>query len=239
MLLCIMSKLPKNKRNPDVPSGLFLLLTGISLAAAFLTRFELIGIITDFSEDFEYLSDSRFILKINSSLWILTAILMTFLSASLFSSMKIYRNPSAYYIIFFFILTAVMLSISGIKGWGIIETLSYQEEKVINILEDEYIKASLIGLEKERDLYIRFSVVLIGIDLFSLGLFSMKTLRIPLFFGLILLLTGLSLPVLVVFFPQNPLYYLVLVISVFTIISVGIRLIFHGFIRKKKKVSAR
>jgi len=229
-----MTKALKNKRNPDAITGIFMLFTGISITASFLTNFEFIGIITNFTEDFEYLSDSRAIIKINSAFWILSALLTTFLSASLFSSMKIFKNPSKYYTGFFLLLTAVMFFIAGIKGLGLVETLVYQETKVINLIENEYIKASIISLEKEKDLYIRVSGVLIGFGLFSLGLFSMKTLRIPLFFGIIFFITGISLPVLTVVSPQCLLYDIAFIIALITLILFSIRLIFYGLARKKK-----
>ncbi len=234
MLLCSMTKVLKNKRNPDAVTGIFMLLAGFSIIAAFLTKFEFIGIITNFTEDFEYLADSRMVIRINSILWILSAILTTFLSASLFSSMKIYKNPSKYYTGFFFLLTAMMFFIAGIKGWGLIETLVYQETKVINLIENEYIKASIISLEKEKDLYIRISTVLIGFVLISLGLFSMKTRRIPLFYGIIFLITGLSLPVLALFMPGSPFYDIAVIIALLILMSFSFRLFFHGFVRKKK-----
>ena len=228
-----MSKVLKRKRNPNVTAGIFLLLTGFILTAAFLTRFDYLSGITNISDDLDYLSDNRLILQINSFFWLGSALFMIFASSSLFSSMSTYRTIPAYLTGFFFLLSAFMFLMSGIKGLGVIELISYQENKVINPVENEYFKANVIRLIKERDIFIRMSAALTGFGLFSTGLFSLQTRKIPLFHGFLSLLTGLALPVVLFGFPGSPLLNLTLICALFMILLIGMRMTFKGFVRKK------
>ncbi len=238
MLLCIMGKMWKNMNRQGITAGIFLLFAGINITIAFLTRFEYLSGINNITEDLEYLYDNRFILQINSFLWLGASILMVFASASLLSSMSVYKIIPAYLTGFFFLLASFMFFMTSIKGLGIIELISYQQAKVIDPADNMYFNASIISLSKERDNFIKMSAAIIGLGIFSTGLFSFRTRKIPLFHGILCTLTGFALPVIVLFFPDSPLLNFTLISALIAFILVSILLTFHGFAKKKKAKSS-
>ena len=76
MLLCIMVNKLKNKRNPEVLAGIFLIIGSISIGASYLTKIEYLSFFSTLSDDFEYLTDNALILHLNSILWIISAVMM-------------------------------------------------------------------------------------------------------------------------------------------------------------------
>jgi len=224
----------KNRNNQDITAGIFLLLTGINLIAAFLTRLEFLSGVNNIADDLEYLYDNRFILQFNSFLWLGASILMVFASASLHSSMSTYKTVSAYLTGFFFLLASFMFIMVCIKGLGILDLIKYLEARVSDLSENDYFKAGLISLSKERDVFIKMSAATTGFGLFSTGIFSLKTRKILLFHGILCIIAGLALPFVILFYPESPFLNFALISSLFVFILVSIRLAFHGFVRTNK-----
>ena len=233
MLLCAMVKALKNKRTPEVLAGIFFIFGGIFIGASFLTRIEFISFFSSLSDDFEYLKDNAFMLEINSILWIVSAIFMSILSASLLVAMKVHNELLAYITTFLFLITSFIILVAGIKGLSVIEFLSYQENKVLNLAENEYLKANILNLTKERTSYTLIATIIAGTSLLFLGIFGVASKRIPFFPTFLCLTGGLVLPAASIFFPASILHEIGVVIFLLALVLVGFRLTFKGFTRKK------
>lgn len=239
MLLCSMSKAWKNIKIQDKTAGIFLLFTGINITVAFLTRFEYLSGASDIAEDIEYLFDNKFILQFNSFLWLSASVLMVFASASLLSSMSIYKIIPAYLTAFFFLLASFMFFMTSIKGFGILDMIAYQQAKITDPAENFYFNASIVSLSKERDTFIKMSAAIIGLGLFSTGLFSFRTRKIPLFHGILATIIGLALPFILLFYSDSPLLNIALISALIIFVLVSISITFRGFVKKATKKSAK
>ena len=230
-----MSNVPENKRNPEVLAGIFLVITSIFWGASLLTNIEYISYFTSLSDDFEYLTDNLLILRVNSVLWIVSSVLMVFSSATLLVAMKPHNQITAFLVSFFFMLAAAMFCIAAIKGFSILELISYQEKKIPDLIENEYIRANILNLTREKDIFVPVSKGLTGIGLFIFGLFGFKTGRVPLIIRILCITGGIILPFTSVFSPQSILREIGLIIVFMVLLLTGIRLSFKGFVKRKKK----
>ena len=239
MLLCDMVKSLKNKRNPEVLAGMFLIFGGLIIGASFLTKIDFISLFSSLSDDFEYLTENTYVLEANSILWIASAIFIVIFSASMLVAMKVHNELLAFITAFFFLLTALLLLLAGLKGLNAIELLSYLESKVLDPSETGFIKSNILSITKERITYTRLASTLAGSGLLFLAFFGMQSRRIP-FITLTLCLTGgLILTVASIFFRDTILYESGVIVFLLAIVLLGIRLTFKGFIRKVKNAASK
>ncbi len=237
MLLCCMTKEMRKRRRIEIMAGIFLILTGIVLFISFITRVEYITYFTSFSDDFEYLNDNIFILHLNSLFWIISAFFMIFSSASLLVSMKIHNEFNAYITSFFFFLSAALFCFIGMKGIGVLELLVFQETRFLDLVENEYIKANVISLTKEKDIFIRLVYAMVGTGFLFIGFFGFSTKMISFILRFLCFLGGINLILVSVFFFNSILIETGLLFVLFIMFLLGVRLVLKGFTRKIKKKS--
>ena len=235
MLLCGVSKELKNRRNPEIFAGIFLILTGIILFGVFLTRIEYITFFTSFSDDLEYLNDNSVIVQLNSLLWIISAFFMVITSASLMVSMNAYNELTTFIATFFFLLAATLCCFIGMKGLGVVELLVFQDARSLDLVENEYIKAGIISLTKEKVIFTRLANSILGIGVLFIGLFGFSTRRIPFILMFFSFFGGINLAFVSTFFYNTILFETGLLIVLITMVFLGKRIAFKGFIRKERK----
>jgi hypothetical protein len=235
MLLCIMLNVLKNNRNPEVLAGVFLIVASISISTSYLTKIEFLSLFSSLTDDFEYITDNVFILRLNAILWIITSFLMILVSASLLFAMKVHKEITAYITAFFFVITSFLFCMTAIKSFSIFELLVYQESKILNPLENESVRAHILNLTEERSVIMRISFTLAGSGLLFLGFFGADTKRIPFIIRMLCIIGGIMLPFASIFFPKSILNEVGLLIFLFVFLVLGLRIAFKGFVKRKKR----
>lgn len=235
MLLCIMLNVLKNNRNPEVLAGVFLIVASISISSSYLTKIEFISLFSSLSDDFEYITENIFILRLNAILWIITSFLMILVSASLLVAMKAHKEITAYITAFFFMMTSFLFCMTAIKSFSIFEFLVYQENKILSPFENENIRAHILNLTGERSVIMRISFAMAGSGMLFVGFFGADTKRIPFIIRMLCFVGGILLPLASIFFPKSILNEAGLLIFLFVFLILGLRIAFRGFIKRKKR----
>jgi hypothetical protein len=223
----------QNTRNTEVITGVFSLFAGLSIIATILTRFEFVSFFSSFSEDLEYLSDNIFLLRINSITWLITALILTISASTFIVLLNPYHRLFSWTTGFFLILAAAMISVSGIKGFSIIDILDNFRD--LNLTDNDALKVAVFTLAREKEIYIVASYTLLGLAFLSLAAFAFRTRRLSIFTGLVSLITGIILPVFTVLIPESLLSDIGLVAGFLTFLIIGMRLLFSGLEKKQRK----
>jgi len=237
MLICSMIAEIKNPRSPEIAAGVISLLTGISVVATLLTNIEFISMFSSISEDIDYLNDNLFLLKINSIVWLISALFITLSASTFIVAFQPHGPVLAYLQGFFLILSSVMFCITGLKGFSIIDLMSHYSQPDFKVAEA--IRFSVFSLSREKEIYLTASYTLIGLSFFMFGLFALVTRKISIVTGIIGMITGILLPVFSSVVPESILASagIALVCILFFILSY--RLLFKGLIRKERTKSRR
>ncbi len=223
----------QNTRSTEVITGIFSIFAGISIIATILSRFEFVSFFSSFSEDLAYLTDNIYLLKINSITWLTTALVLTISASTFIVLLNPYHRLFSWMTGFFLILASAMICVSGIKGFSIIDILKNFTD--LDLQKNDAMKVSVFMLAREKDIYIIASYTLLGLAFLSLAAFTFRTRRLSLFTGTVSLVTGIILPVFTVFIPDSLLSDIGLVAGFLTFIIIGIRLLFTGLEKKKRR----
>jgi len=229
-----MIKTTKNSRNTEVITGIFSILAGIALISTIITRFEFISFFSSFNEDIDYLLDNIQLLKINSIIWLITGLIITVSASTFIVLLDSWHKLFSRLIGFFMILAAAMISVSGIKGLGIIEILTHFQD--LDLPNNEYLKLSVFTLAREKELYILSSYSLLGIAFLSLGLFALRSRSMTILTGIVGVLTGIMLPVFSIIIPDSVLADVGLAGGSITFMVIGVRILFNGLTLKKRSL---
>lgn len=232
MLICTMIDELRNRRNPEIAAGIFALFTGISVVATLLTRIEFLSVFSSLKDDIDYLNDNLTLLRINSIIWVISALFITLSAASFIVAFQPHAPTLAFLQGFFLILASVMFCISGIKGFSIIDMMQFYLEP--DIKAAEAIRYSVFSLSREKEIYIIASYTLIGLNFFMIGLFAFVTRKISIATGIMGMITGILLPVFSSLVPENVLSSVGIALACILFFILSYRLLFKGLIRKEK-----
>lgn len=226
-----MRKQTKSTKNTEIVTGIFSILAGLGLIFTILTRFEFISYFSNINEDLDYLLDNIQLLKLNSIIWILTSLILTVSASSFIVILSPWHKLFAWLTGFFMILAAAMISVSGIKGFSVIEIiLHYKELEITNF---EILKLNIFTLAREKELYISSAYTLIGLSFLSLGLFALRTRSMSIAIGIICVATGIMLPVFTSLIPESLLADIALLAGSISFMFIGVRIVFNGLDLKK------
>jgi len=214
-----MTTLSQNTRNTEILTGIFAIFAGLSLIATILTRFEFISFFSSFTEDLEYLLDNMNLLKINSIIWILTALILTVSASTFIVLLNPFHKLFSWLTGFFLILASAMICVAGIKGFSIIDIIHNFKE--LNLSGSDALNISIFTLSREKETYIMISYTLLGLAFFSLGMFAFRTRRLSIVTGTISIITGIILPVFTGLIPDSLLADIGLVIGCIAFLIVG------------------
>lgn len=220
-------------RNTEKIAGIFSILAGLSLIATILTRFEFISFFSSFSEDLEYLFDNLFLVKINSIIWMVTALILTVSASTFIVLLNPYHKLFSWLIGFFLILAAAMICVSGIKGFSIIDIVKNFRE--LNLSDNDALNINIFVLSREKDIYIITAFTLLGIAFLSLGMFAFRTKKLSWITGIISTLTGIFLPIFSGLNPKGLVTNLGLLAGSVTFMIIGLRLLFRGLEKMSPK----
>ncbi len=235
MLICSMINEFRNPRNPEIVAGIFALLTGISVVATLLTRIEFLSVFSSIQDDIEYLNENLVLLKINSFIWIISALFLTLSAAGLIAAFHPHEPILAFLQGFFLILASSMFCVAGIKGFSIIDLMNFYVEPDVKFAEA--LRYSVFSLSREKEIYIIVSYTFIGLSFFMIGLFALVTRKIAIITGIIGMLTGILLPASALM--SKSIYSslgIALACILFFILSY--RLLFKG-LKKKEKTTTK
>ncbi len=223
----------QNTRNTEVITGIFSLFSGLAIIATILTRFEFVSFFSSYSEDLEYLTENIFLLRINSITWLITALILTVSASTFIVLLNPYHRLFSWLTGFFLILASSMISVSGIKGFSIIDILINFRD--LNLSENDALKVAIFTLAREKEMYIITSYTLLGLAFLSLAAFAFRTRRLSIITGSVSLITGIILPVFTALIPRSLLSDLGLVAGFITFLFLGMRLLFTGLEKRQRK----
>jgi hypothetical protein len=223
-----------HRRNPEIAAGIFALLTGISVVATLLTRIEFLSHFSTLREDIEYLNENLPLLKLNSFIWIISALFITLSAASFIVAFQPHEPTLAFLQGFFLVLASAMFCVSGLKGLTITGLMEQYTEP--DIKSADAIRYIVFGLSREKEIYITASYSLIGLSFLMLGLFALVTRKISIATGVIGMLNGISLPLFSSIIPESLFASVGMGLSCVLFFILSYRLLFQGLkIREKKK----
>ncbi|MCF8379754.1 MAG: hypothetical protein K9H49_09270 [Bacteroidales bacterium] len=229
-----MIKTKNNIRNTEIITGIFSILAGLALISTIITRFEFISFFSSLNEDLDYLLDNIQLLRINSVIWLITGLIITVSASTFIVLLNPWHKLFSWLTGFFMILTAAMISVSGIKGISIIEiVLHYQNLELSN---SELLKLSIFTLAQEKELYIISSYSLLGFAFLSLGLFALRTRSMTILTGIVSIISGIILPVFTIMNKDSILADVGLVGGSITFMVIGVRILFNGLTLKKRSL---
>lgn len=237
MLICTMIPELKNRRSPEIAAGIFALLTGISVVATLLTQIEFLTMFSSIKEDIEYLNENLVLLKINSIIWVVSALFITLSAATFIVALQPHHPILAFLQGFFLILASVMFAISGIKGFSIIDLMSHYVEP--DLKSAEAIRYWVFSLFREKEIYIIASYTLIGLSFFMLGLFALVTRKISIATGIMGMMIGTLLPVFSSLVPESIFSTIGIALACILFFILSYRLLFKGLIRKERTKTKR
>jgi hypothetical protein len=232
-----MSNLKQNTRNTEKIAGIFAILAGLSLIATILTRFEFISFFSSFSEDLDYLFDNLFLVRLNSIIWMNTALILTISASTFIVLLNPYHKLFSWLIGFFLILAAAMICVSGIKGFSIIDIV--RNFKELNLSGSDALNISIFALSREKEIYIVTAYTLLGLAFFSIGMFAFRTKKLSYITGIISTITGIILPVFTSFIPEGLMADIGLLIGCITFMIIGVRLLFRGLEKVSKRAEKK
>jgi hypothetical protein len=222
----------KNRRNPEIIAGIFAFFTGISVIATLLTRIEFLTTFSSLQDDIVYLNENLVLLKINSIIWLISALLVTLSAAAFIVAFQPHEPMLAFLQGFFLILAAAMFCITGIKGFSIIDLMKYYFEPDIKVAE--VIRYSIFSLSREKEFYIVASYTLIGLSFFMIGLFALVTRKISIATGIMGMVTGVLLPVFTSLIPKSILASAGIALACILFFTLSYRLLFKGLTKKDR-----
>ena len=101
-----------NIRNTEIITGIFSILAGLALILTIITRFEFISFFSSLNEDLDYLLDNMQLLKLNSIIWLVTALIITVSASTFIVLLNPWHKLFSWLTGFFMILAAAMISVS-------------------------------------------------------------------------------------------------------------------------------
>lgn len=223
----------RKRRGPEITAGIFALLTGIAVVMTLLTRIEFLSLFSTLKEDIEYLNDNLFLLKLNSFIWIISALFLTLSAATFIVAFQSHQPVLAFLQGFFLILASAMFCLSGIKGFSIIQLMHHYFEP--DLKAAEAIRYSVFTLTREKEIYIIASYTLIGLSFIMIGLFAFITRKISIATGIIGIITGILLPVFSSLVPESILASVGIALACILFFTLSYRLLFKGLARKERK----
>jgi hypothetical protein len=227
----------KKRRHPEIAAGIFALFSGISVVATLLTRIEFLSAFSSLQEDFVYMNENLILLKINSIIWIISALFIALSAAAFITAFQPHGTILAYLEGFFLILASVMFCISGIKGFTIIDLMNHYIEPDLKVAEA--IRFSIFSLSREKEIYTTASYSLIGLSFLMIGLFALVTRKISIATGIIGMLTGILLPVFSSLVPKSILASVGISLACILFFILSYRLLFKGLIMKERTKKTR
>jgi len=227
----------QQRRNPEIVAGIFALFTGISVVATLLTRIEFLTVISSLQEDITYLNENLILLKINSIIWIISALFITLSGAAFIVAFHPHGPILAFLQGFFLILAALMFCISGMKGFAIIELMSHYVDADLKFAES--IRFSVFSLSLEKDIYIIASYTLVGLSFFMIGLFALISRKISIATGIIGMATGIMLPVFSSLGPSSIMASGGIALACILFFILSYRLLFKGLTKKERTSKPR
>lgn len=236
MLICTMINEFRNPRNPEIIAGIFALLAGFSVVATLLTRIDFLTTYSSINEDIEYLNENLALLKINSFIWIVSALFLTLSAAGLIVAFKPHEPILAFLQGFFLVLAAAMFCVSGIKGLSIIDLMNFYLEQDAKLADS--LRYSVFTISREKEIYVIVSYTFIGIGFFMIGLFAVITRKISIATGIIGMLTGILLPVASLM-PKSITSSMGIALACTLFFILSYRLLFKGLTKKVKKKPRR
>jgi hypothetical protein len=180
-----------NTRNTEKIAGIFAILAGLSLIATILTRFEFISFFSSFSEDLDYLFDNLSLVRLNSIIWMTTALILTVSASTFIVLLNPYHKLFSWLIGFFMILAAAMICVSGIKGFSIIDIISNFKE--LNLSGSDALNISILPFHARKKFISLLRIPYLGLPSFSLECLPSEQKKS-------LILPVLSAPLQVLFF---------------------------------------
>jgi hypothetical protein len=225
-----------NTRNTEKIAGIFAILAGLSLIATILTRFEFISFFSSFSEDLDYLFDNLSLVRLNSIIWMTTALILTVSASTFIVLLNPYHKLFSWLIGFFMILAAAMICVSGIKGFSIIDIISNFKE--LNLSGSDALNISIFTLSREKEIYIITAYTILGLAFFFIGMFAFRTKKISYITGVISTITGIILPVFTGI-RESLMADIGLLMGCITFLIIGVRLLFRGLERISKRAAKK
>ncbi len=226
-----------NIRNTEIITGIFSILAGLALILTIITRFEFISFFSSLNEDLDYLLDNMQLLKLNSIIWLVTALIITVSASTFIVLLNPWHKLFSWLTGFFMILAAAMISVSGIKGLSIIEILLHFQD--LELTNHEILKLSIFTLAREKELYIVMAYSLLGFGFLSLGLFALRTRSMTIATGIVSIITGILLPVFTSLIPESIIADTGLVAGSITFLIIGVRVLFNGLSLKSQQEKKR
>lgn len=224
----------RNRRNIEVATGFFIIITVFSYIASILLDFNFVSPDTTLYEDLSYLSDHFNTQRVSSLAWIITASL-TFLSIPFFILVFNKKLKFLHIIGSLFLLTAsICFFMTGWLGLEFSKSVSILLADSISNVEDN-VKLQLLNDFREEQYFKRIASSSIGIFAILLSLARFKVRAFPIFSILLFMIAG---PVLIFFNWYDTDH--VLRTSAMAAIAIGmtifcIRLINKGLILKDLK----
>ncbi len=222
----------KQRRNPEIVAGIFALFTGVSVVATLLTRIEFVNMISSIQEDITYLNENLILLKINSLIWVISALFITLSGAAFIVAFHPHGPILAFLQGFFLILASVMFCISGIKGFTIIDLMNHYVEADVKFAEA--IRFSVYSLSREKEIYIIASYTFVGLSFFMIGLFALTTRKISIATGIIGMATGIMLPVFFSVGSSSIMASAGIALACILFFTLSYRLLFKGLSKKER-----
>jgi hypothetical protein len=206
------------------------------LIATILTRFEFISFFSSFSEDLDYLFDNLSLVRLNSIIWMTTALILTVSASTFIVLLNPYHKLFSWLIGFFMILAAAMICVSGIKGFSIIDIISNFKE--LNLSGSDALNISIFTLSREKEIYIITAYTILGLAFFFIGMFAFRTKKISYITGVISTITGIILPVFTGI-RESLMADIGLLMGCITFLIIGVRLLFRGLERISKRAAKK
>ncbi len=222
-----------HRRNPEIAAGIFALLTGISVVATLLTRIEFVSLFSNLKEDIEYLNDNLPLLRLNSFIWMISALFITLSAASFIVAFQPHEPTLAFLLGFFLVLASAMFCVSGLKGYTIIGLMEQYSEPEMR--SAEAIRYMIFSLSREKEIYVTASYALIGLSFLMIGLFALVTRKISIATGVIGMITGIGLPLFSSIIPESLFATAGMGVSCVLFFILSYRLLFQGLKRREKK----
>lgn len=224
----------KNRRNPEISAGIFAFFTGISVVITLLTRIEFLTTFSALKDDILYLNENLVLLKINSIVWVISALFLALCAAAFIVAFNPHAPIIAFLLGFFLILASAMFCVSGIKGFAIIDLMNHYSEPDAKVAEA--IRYSIFTLFREKEIYIIACYILIGLSFFMIGLFALTTRKISIATGIIGMVTGVLLPVFSSLIPESIIASTGIALACVLFFILSYRLLFKGLTKKEKPI---
>lgn len=227
----------RSRRNIEVATGFFILLTAFSYIFSILLDFNFVSPYTTLMEDMSYLLDHDETQRLSSYAWLLTSVL-TLLSIPFYILTFHKKLKWLHYFSALFLLAAsASFFFTGWLGLQFSESISIALTDNISNLEDS-VKLQLLNDFNEEQYFKRIASSCIGIFVIFLSMSRFRIRAFPLFSTLFLFIGG---PVLIFFNWYDTNHILrtsAMAVIAAGIIIFGIKLIYSGLTPRYKRVQA-